>query len=152
MIQFIKIMKMKNTQLEDPAVLYGVSGKISDSEVLAFLQTKDINWKYINTLKQLTDFNDDVISDWLNISVRTLRTYRQPENKFKENIKEHILLLISLIKHGIHVFGTSKGLSEWLNTGNFYFDGKNPNDYLNTVSGIRFVDDRLTALEFGDNV
>ncbi len=145
-------MKMKNSQFDDPAVLYEVPGQISDSEVLTVLQKKDINWKYINTLKELTDFNDDVISEWLNISVRTLRTYRQPENKFKENIKEHILLLISLIKHGIQVFGSSKLLNQWLNSANFYFDGKNPNDYLNTVSGIRFVDDRLTAMEYGDNV
>lgn len=145
-------MKTNKIEFEDPAVLYGVPLQISDSEVLTFLQTKDINWKYINTLKELTDFNDDVISEWLNISVRTLRTYRQPENKFKENIKEHILLLISVIKHGIKVFGTSKLLNQWLNAGNFYFDGKNPNDYLNTVTGIRFVDDRLTAMEFGDNV
>lgn len=145
-------MSTKKTQFEDPEVLYGVPGQITDSEVLTILHTKDINWKYINTLKELTDFNDDVISGWLNISVRTLRTYRQPENKFKENVKEHILLLISLIKHGIQVFGNSKALNQWLNTGNFYFDGKNPDDYLNTVTGIRYVDDRLTAMEFGDNV
>ena len=104
-----KFIKMKDEKLkvEDPVSLYGVPGPISDSQVLSFLQTKDVNWKYINTIKTLTDFNDDIISGWLNISVRTFRTYRQPENKFKENTKEHILLLLSLIRHGIHVFGPS---------------------------------------------
>jgi uncharacterized protein (DUF2384 family) len=143
---------MKKAQFEDPAVWYAVPGQISDSEVLTFLQTNDVNWKYINIIKELTGFNDEVISDWLNISVRTFRTYRQPENKFKENIKEHILLLLSIIRHGIQVFGTAKGFEQWLKTDNLFFDGKNPNSYLNTITGIRFVDDRLTAMEFGDNV
>jgi uncharacterized protein (DUF2384 family) len=145
-------MKDKDSLVEDPLVHYGVPGQISDSEVLTYLQNKDVNWKYINTIKAITDFNDEVISGWLNISVRTFRSYRQPENTFKENTKEHILLLLSLIRHGIQVFGTAKVLYQWLNTGNFYFDGKIPNVYLNTVSGIRFVDDRLTAMEYGDNV
>lgn len=143
---------MKKTQFEDTAVLYAVPGQISDSEVLTFLQTNDVNWKYINIIKELTGFNDEVISDWLNISVRTFRTYRQPENKFKENIKEHILLLLSIIRHGIQVFGTAKSFEQWLKTDNLFFDGKNPNSFLNTITGIRFVDDRLTAMEFGDNV
>jgi uncharacterized protein (DUF2384 family) len=144
-------MKTKETELEDPAVLYGVPGQITDSEVLTYLHTKDVNWKYVNAIKSLTNFNDEVISDWLNISVRTFRTYRQPENKFKENTKEQIILLLSLIRHGIEVFGSSKDFDNWLQGENFYFDGKTPNTFLNTVTGIRFVDDHLTAIEHGDN-
>ena len=66
-------------------------------------------------------------------------------------MKEHILLLLSLIKQGIQVFGTTQEFEQWLNTKNFYFDSKNPIVYLNTVTGIRFVGDRLTAMEYGDN-
>jgi uncharacterized protein (DUF2384 family) len=143
---------MKKLQLEEPSVLYEVPGQISDTEVLNFLQSKDVNWKYVNTIKSLTNFNDEVISDWLNISVRTFRSYRQPENKFKENTKEQIILLLSLIKHGIQVFGTAKDFDKWLHGENFYFDGKTPNAFLNTVTGIRFVDDNLTTMEYGDNV
>ena len=143
---------MKKAQLEDPSVLYDVSGQISDSDVLSYLQTNDVNWKYINSIKALTGFNDEVISEWLNISVRTFRSYRQPENKFKENIKEHILLLLSLLKHGLKIFGSPKALDQWLNTKNVFFDNRIPNVYLSTVTGIRFVDDRFTAMEYGDNV
>jgi len=145
-------MKSKKFKVEEPSVLYEIPAQISDTDVLDFLQTKDVNWKHVNTIKSLTNFNDEVISDWLNISVRTFRTYRQPENKFKENTKEQIILLLSLINHGIKVFGTSKEFDKWLHTENFYFDGKTPNVFLNTITGIRFVDDSLTAMEYGDNV
>ena len=95
---------------------------------------------------------DEAIAKWLNISVRTLRNYKKPENKFKDNIKEQLLLLLSLFKHGNDVFGSSSSFNEWLNAGNFFFDGTAPASYLNTVTGVRFVDDRLTAIEYGDNV
>src|SRR5215218_1620573 len=89
-------------------ILEGVPGHINDSEILQLLYTTDINWKHVNAIKNLTDFNDDIISDWLNISVRTFRAYRKPENTFKENVKEQVLLLLSLIKHGINLFGSVK--------------------------------------------
>ena len=145
-------MKAKKSPLVYSADLESVPLQISDSEVLTFLQTKNINWQYLNTIKKVTDFNDEVISEWLNVSVKTYRSYRLPKNKFKENVKEQILLLLSLMKHGIQVFGTAKEFDLWLNSGNLYFDKKIPNVYLNTVTGIRFVEDRLTAIEFGDNV
>lgn len=63
-----------------------------------------------------------------------------------------MLLLLALIKYGTAVFGTVKEFDQWLNRSNFYFDNKSPNAYLNTITGIRFVDDRLTAMEYGDNV
>jgi uncharacterized protein (DUF2384 family) len=57
-----------------------------------------------------------------------------------------------LIKHGIEVFGSVEEFHQWLNRKNFYLDNKTPNSYLNTVTGVKFVDDRLTAMEYGDNV
>jgi uncharacterized protein (DUF2384 family) len=136
----------------DSELIDDVPTQINESEILYLLHKKDINWNYVNAFKHLTDFNDDMISGWLNLSVKTFREYRKPNAVFKDNVKEHILLLIALFKHGIRVFGDSSAFEKWLTTGNFYFDHKTPESYLNTVTGIRFTDDRLTALEFGDNV
>jgi uncharacterized protein (DUF2384 family) len=143
---------MKRAASADTLLLRDVPGHINDSEILSLLYTKDINWQHVNAIKTLTDFNDDIISDWLNVSVKTFREYKKPQNTFKENVKEQVLLLLSLIKHGIETFGSVKEFDQWLNRKNFYFDNKSPNSYLNTVTGIKFVDDRLTAMEYGDNV
>lgn len=133
-------------------ILQDVPGQINDSDILHFLYTKDINWKHINVMKEVTEFTDDVLSDWLNVSVRTFREYRKPQTEFKENIKEKVLHLLSLVKHGVAVFGSMKDFDNWLNTPNFYFDNKAPASFLTTVTGAKFVDDRLTAMEHGDNV
>lgn len=143
---------MRRASSVENLILRDVPGHINDSEILSFLYTKDVNWQYVNAIKTLTDFNDDVISDWLNVSVKTFREYKKPQNSFKDNVKEQVLLLLALIKHGIDLFGSAKEFDQWLNRTNFYFDNKSPNAYLNTITGIKFVDDRLTAMEYGDNV
>ena len=145
-------MKTKKQKPVYSINLEDIPEQISDSEVLTYLQTKNIDWNYLNNIKKITDFNDEVISNWLNVSVKTYRSYRLPNNKFKDNVKEQIILLLSVVRHGINVFGTANEFNQWLNSRNFFFDNKNPNAILNTVSGIRFVDDRLTSIEYGDNV
>lgn len=143
---------MKRVASAENLLLIDVPGHINDSEILSFLYTREVNWQHVNAIKALTDFNDTIISDWLNVSVKTFREYKKPPTTFKENVKEQVLLLLALIKHGIAVFGSVKEFDQWLNRSNFYFDNKSPNAYLNTVTGLRFVDDRLTAMEYGDNV
>ena len=145
-------MKAAKKKINYPDQLDEVPSQINDSQVLYLLKTKDVNWSYVDSLKSLIDYSDDVISEWLNISVRTFRSYKQPENKVKDNIKEHVLLLISVLKHGALVLGSKKELKKWLSTKNFHFDNSEPVNYLTTISGIRFIDERLTAIEYGDNV
>ena len=129
-----------------------VPSTLSDSEVLYWLRTRKVDIAFLNRLKECSAATDDIIAGWLNISVRTLRNYRNPENRIRENIKEQALLLMSLFVHGNDVFGSAAKFNDWLNTDNFYFDGHSPSTMLHTVSGARFVNERLHAMEYGDNV
>lgn len=142
----------KTMKDQENTIMEKVPRHINDGEILHLLYTTDINWKHVNAIKTFTDFNDNVLSDWLNVSVKTFREYKKPKSVFKENVKEQVLLLLSLIKHGKEVFGTVKEFDTWLNQENFYFDNKSPMSFINTITGIRYVDDRLTAMEYGDNV
>jgi len=143
---------MKTEAAQYDKVLRSVPGRMGDSEILNMLQTNEITWEYLDTIKSLTDLNDETISQWLNISVRSFRSYRHPNLKLKENLKELVIYLLSLIQHGIDVFGSKDHFDQWLTSKNFLLDGKAPVSFLSTVTGIRFIDDRLTAMEYGDNV
>lgn len=143
---------MATDTLVEKVVKNEIPDHIIDGEILESLYSKDINWVYVDALTSLTDFSDSVISDWLNLSVKTLREYRKPSSSFKDNVKEHVLVLLTLIKHGRAALGSQKQFDAWLDTPNFYFDKKKPSAFLNTVTGVKFVDDRLTAMEYGDNV
>ncbi len=124
----------------------------NNMDVFYYIKNNKIDENYMIYLKEETSFNDDVISDWLNISVKTLRSYRKPKTTLKENLKEHLILILSLYEHGKEVFESAEHFDNWLDTDNFYFDNKPPKDFLATVSGIKFIDDQLTSIEYGDNV
>jgi uncharacterized protein (DUF2384 family) len=133
-------------------ILEEVPGHISDTEILHLLYSTNITWKHVDALKTLTEFNDEVLSDWLGISVKTFREYKKPQSTIKENVKEQVLVLLSLMKHGVSVFGSMDEFEKWLYQENFFLDYKSPISFLNTITGIKFIDDRLTALQYGDNV
>lgn len=122
------------------------------TKILFYLRQNNVNWRYFNYLKEITTLNDEIISDWLNINSKTLRAYRKPESISKDNIKEHLVLLISLYKHGTAVFESKENFDKWLITENYFLDNKAPKNFMDTISGIKFIDDRLTAIEYGDNI
>jgi uncharacterized protein (DUF2384 family) len=125
---------------------------VSETEVMELVKNKTINGQHIIELKSLTNQSDENISTWLGINVKTFRNYRNPKNQFPGFISEHIILLLSLFEHGIDVFGDKMDFDRWLNEGNFFFDGDSPSIYLTTISGIRFIDTRITNMEYGDNI
>jgi hypothetical protein len=122
------------------------------TKILFYLRNNDVNWNYFNYFKEITTLSDEITSNWLNINSKTLRAYRKPESTSKDNIKEHLVLLIALYQHGIDVFEGKENFDSWLISENYYFDRKAPMDFLDTITGIKFIDDRLTAIEFGDTV
>ena len=92
---------------------------LSDSEVLYWLRTREVDIDFLKRLKDCSASTDDIIAGWLNISVRTLRNYRNPAYRIRENIKEQALLLMALFVHGNDVFGNAAQFNEWLNTENW---------------------------------
>jgi uncharacterized protein (DUF2384 family) len=124
----------------------------NDIDILFFIKNEEVDLQFLNYLKEITSFSDEVIADWLDVSVKTLRNYRKSESDLKESLKEHLVLLLSLYQHGTDVFGNAENFDKWLDTKNYFFDNQAPKDFLSTSSGIRFTDDRLTAMEYGDNV
>ncbi|OJV54886.1 MAG: hypothetical protein BGO31_16215 [Bacteroidetes bacterium 43-16] len=120
--------------------------------VYFYLSKNNVNNTYIELMDELVTLNDTVISNWLNITPRTLRNYRSKEANLKDNTKEHIISILSLFKHGIAVFGTTAVFEQWLAAPNYFLDEKAPMDFMDTISGISLIDNRLTAMEYGENV
>lgn len=143
---------MGTPKLDYLQVMKSLPKRLNDADILLFLQGEKVNWEHVRTLKEISSFNDDIISNWLNVSVKTFRLYKKPEQEININIKEHVLVLLALMQHGKNVFGNTEAFEEWLTAENFHFDKKAPIEFLKTITGIRFVDDRLTAMEFGDNI
>lgn len=132
-------------------ILRTIPSRVDTNATLGLIKNNQIGPQHLQAIKTLTLFNDEKISDWLDISVKTFRSYKKPESIIKDRIKEQAIMTLSLIKHGIEVFGSKENFSEWLEEKNFFFGHKAPIEFMDTHSGIKFIDDRLTGIEYGDN-
>lgn len=143
-------MEAENTP--SSMVMEEITPYLSEPEVLEYMVRRDVDWRHVQAISLLTRTSDGLISDWLGINVKTLREYRKPGIQLKAQLQEHLVLLISTLKQGRSVMGSVQALDRWLSAPNFFLDGRSPASFLNTISGIRLVSDRLAALEHGDNV
>ena len=143
-------MEAENTP--SSMVMEEITPYLSEPEVLEYMVRRDVDWRHVQAISLLTDTSDGLISDWLGINVKTLREYRKPGIQLKAQLQEHLVLLVSTLKQGRSVLGSVQALDRWLSAPNFFLDGRSPASFLNTISGIRLVSDRLAALEHGDNV
>ena len=133
-----------------------IPSHIDEHQILKLMNSgimdKSEGRKYLIGIKQYTNANDKEISQWLGLSERTYGSYKKAKKiTFKPQLQEQILMILTLIKHGIQVFGSVEDFKKWLDTENFLFNAKRPVDFLTTSSGLKFVDDRLTGMEYGDN-
>lgn len=126
--------------------------QVNETAVLSYLNTETVSLSSLDTLREMAFFNEADIADWLNVNVKTLRNYKNKNTPIKDYVQEKIVLLLSLFKHGKAVFGDFEVFSKWLVTENFFFDNKAPVSFLTTFSGVLFIDNRLAAIEHGDNV
>ena len=132
-----------------------IPSRIDQNEMLNIIYSITKNGEskgYFSALKSVSEEDDKEISTWLGMTEKTYRAYRNEDKFVKSNLMEHLVMLISLFKHGIEVFGNPQQFKKWLATSNFYFGDKEPDYYMDTINGIKFIDDRLTGIEYGDNV
>ncbi|MFC0186188.1 Protein of unknown function [Pseudarcicella hirudinis] len=123
------------------------------SNIYFYTIKSKLDAEFISILDIVIGVNDTTLSKWLNVTPRTFRNYKNNSKLvLKDNIKEHIILILSLYKHGIEVFDNVENFELWLSQKNYLLDNHAPVDFLETISGIKFIDNRLNAIEFGENV
>jgi uncharacterized protein (DUF2384 family) len=129
-----------------------IPSKASEPEVLYAVRQNKITTNFIDDLKKLSGLKDELLSNSLNLNIKTYRSYKLKSMPMKPYLQEHVFTLLSLFKHGIAFFGSSDKFGEWLQKENYYFDNDKPINFLDTISGIRYTESRLTSMEYGDNV
>ncbi len=137
--------------ISEAKILESIPASISTFEVLNLIKRSQINASHLKLVKKVSDLSDEKLSASYNLNVKTFRTYKNSNSALKADLQEHTIMLISLIKHGIEVFGNTDNFNKWLEHENFHLGKRKPIEYLNTISGIKFIDNRLTGIEYGDN-
>lgn len=126
--------------------------RLNESDVVYALLNKTVDSGSLIALKEVTGISGEVLSGWLHLTPKTLRSYLKRKSSLSEPVGELVLLLTNLFRHGAVVFGSVKDFEVWLGRENSMLDGLKPADMLGSVSGIRLIDSRLYGIEYGDNV
>jgi uncharacterized protein (DUF2384 family) len=86
----------------------------------------------------------------LEISPKTLLSYRNTAKDLPVRIKEHILKLEDLFKKGIDLFETPEKFNRWLKSESFGLGYSIPLNMIKSITGIDLVMEELIRIEFGD--
>jgi len=138
--------------LAEKNIFNTIPAELESSWVVNYLEKNKFTSGHVRVLRAKANTSDKILSALLNLAPKTFVSYTKDISKTKVDTKEHVLMLISLLKHGAEIFGTEEGFSHWLDSKNVFLDNRKPIEFLNTISGIRMIDDRLVAIEYGDNV
>ena len=144
--------KRRATRISPPVRVETVLNELKDVAVLAYMDNHAIDAGYLNDIKKLTRFKETAIAGWLHISPRTMRSYNAANKVFDKKLSEQVVMLRAVFEKGKAVFSNAAAFDTWLDTSNFFFDGKKPITFLDTTSGMRYIFDRLTVMEYGDNL
>lgn len=140
---------MNNYKLPDSES--NLSSRLNDADVVYALRNHKVDSGSLMALKEESGISGEMLSGWLHVTPKTLRSYLARKSVLSETLGEQVLLLRALFKHGASVFGTIQQFETWLERENLILDSIKPKDLLGTVSGIRMIDDRLYGMEYGDN-
>lgn len=135
-------------------ILSVIPSSMNSATILSFINKKPLTVSYLQCLKEVTELNDTIISEFLNMNVKTYRSFKNKRSNSpikEEDLKEHTIVLLTLFNFGKKVFGTVESFDKWLLTENFIFDKKKPIEFLKTINGIQLIYERLVGIQYGDN-
>jgi putative toxin-antitoxin system antitoxin component (TIGR02293 family) len=120
---------------------------LSDLELVKTAR-EGITKKTVNEIIKLTGLTQIEFSNYINLTTRAIQ--RKDENeKLSKAISEKALLISNLYCKGSDVLGSIDNFKEWMDTANVALGNIKPKEYLDTYSGIEFLNDELGRMEHG---
>jgi putative toxin-antitoxin system antitoxin component (TIGR02293 family) len=122
-------------------------GRDNDWQIIT-LSRNGVSKAFVIQLGNQINFSIEELSNILNISERTLKSYRK-DKILDKNTSERTIELANLAQHGFEVFGNIARFSAWMKCCHTYFRKQRPIDILDTYRGFQMVHDELGRIEHG---
>ena len=125
--------------------------RIKDDYSIVLNSLKGLSANVFYDLVLITGINKNQLAgDIFQLSLKTIKRYREDNKKLNPRNSELILKLIALYKKGAEVFGSTESFNKWLNKPAFGVGNKTPYRIMNTSTGIDLIFEELVRIEFGD--
>lgn len=140
---------------------YGKNRAVSSVKSLAFkelltnklllsgLIREGIPYALFMLIQRVTPFSESEWADLLNISIKSLRRYKEEARHLKPIQAEKVIEMAEVTELGMDVFGDMDKLKLWLDTPNFALGSYRPKDLIKDSYGKEMVVGELTRVNFG---
>jgi putative toxin-antitoxin system antitoxin component (TIGR02293 family) len=123
---------------------------VKDSFSLVMAARQGISAATAIAVAGLLHLHPEQLADILNITSKTLRTYRQEQKNLNPAHSEQTLKLLALHLRGQQVFGEADAFVRWLEKPSYGLDDQVPLTLLETSGGIDLVLEELDRIAYGD--
>jgi putative toxin-antitoxin system antitoxin component (TIGR02293 family) len=123
---------------------------VKDSFSLVMAARQGISAATAIAVASLLHLHPEQLADILNITSKTLRTYRQEQKTLNPAHSEQTLKLLALHLRGQQVFGDGDAFARWLEKPAYGLDDQVPLTLLETSGGIDLVLEELDRIAYGD--
>ena len=126
--------------------------RFNATDIISLIHSGKITAETIDELLCLSRLSNKEVARLLGLSTRTFdRIRKAAKERLSDAIQERIIVLMALYQQGHRVFKSREAFDAWLRQENTHLGGKQPYEYLSFFAGIRFVHNRLYAMELGYN-
>ena len=136
--------------ISEPEVAYGYKSLYNDDISLLNQSKKGLDAKAALDFLSLSGFTQDEFQETFKTTVKTIQNHVTRELTLDASLSEKLLKSFALFDKGAEIFGSASNFHQWLNTPAYGLGNQLPFDLMDTITGIRLIEEELIRIEFGD--
>ncbi|HEY5328084.1 MAG TPA: MbcA/ParS/Xre antitoxin family protein [Mucilaginibacter sp.] len=137
-------------RVSEPEVAYGYKPFYNDDISLLNRSKKGLDAKAALDFLSLSGFTQDEFQETFKTTVKTIQNHVTRELTLDAPLSEKLLKSFALFDKGAEIFGSANNFHQWLSTPAYGLGNQLPFDMMDTITGIRLIEEELIRIEFGD--
>ncbi|TAG57136.1 MAG: DUF2384 domain-containing protein [Cytophagales bacterium] len=148
--KFIDTEEQDISVVSEPQISYHTTANPNFYNPYKMIDTarSGVSKKKLLELSYSTNIDIVEMAKMLHVSVRTIQRYSD-NDKLDTHISEHILMIEKLYQKGNSTFDSPNGFHNWMNTELFALNFQKPISFLDTLSGVELVYNKIGQFEHG---
>jgi len=134
--------------VSEPAAVYYKPFYANDISLLN-RSKKGLNAKAALDFLSLSGFTQDEFQETFKTTVKTIQNHVVRDLTLDAALSEKLLKSFALFDKGVEVFGSARNFHQWLSIPAYGLGNQRPLDLMDTITGIRLIEEQLIRIEFG---
>jgi putative toxin-antitoxin system antitoxin component (TIGR02293 family) len=136
-------------RLSDYEVIYSYKPFFTDDISLLNSSKKGLKAGAALDFLSLSGFSQNEFQETFKTTVKTIQNHVARELSLDSSLSEKLLKSFALFDKGTEVFGSAEAFRQWIKTPAYGLGNQIPFDLMDTITGIKLIEEQLIRIEFG---